>query len=728
MNDLEWEYNNALREGGDNIGELIGQQVDNLTKQSSEYKEAYAATQQNMAVIYASGATKSSNPQADFRDYVTMNEDGTYEVDQAAAQRDAEAGIIDFEEFSDWLDQLDETYKTMIEQEDAAKDAYNRLIELEQQTKEAYYELREMAKEAVLNQMQKQIDLQQDLLDATQDANDKLLNKIQEQINENRQNRQNEEAEKNIEQLRSRAAYLSMDTSGANQLAILDLNKEIEQAEQSYQDSLVDQSIQQLQDANEQAYEQRERQIRVAEDQLEIYEQSAEFQAHVDKLVEEALTSDGILNSTLGQMLNEQQTGGMSPQEKTDWINQLKTLNEQAQKYKDTKWFEAEATMKSNIATIAEKVSVKSTATDLKTSNQQKRLQNEGFSVLTQKEFQGSAGASYDGGGQGENTSTDAYEQYLDNIQYYHSLDKNLDNAEATYNELKATVSGSAKDKIQSKSDYYATNAEKIAKGDDVDTYSEYIEKQKNSWVAGDTEGLNKFTANDGVFQVDFYLWNGMKKTIDKSTDIDGYLGGYDAPEKQVGLGDEVTGIKKEKLETLLKKKGYYYSQAHAQGILYKGKAYIWHQGTIRELMAEKDYKLSGNYMKASNEYESSYHDDIVSAIRNQVKNKTPTYQFKTGGLANFTGPAWLDGTPSKPEYILNADQTEKFFALVDVLEGLSNDGKEKSSQGDNYFDISINVEKLDNDYDVEKVAEKIRKMIYEDATYRNVNSINHLR
>jgi hypothetical protein len=29
---------------------------------------------------------------------------------------------------------------------------------------------------------------------------------------------------------------------------------------------------------------------------------------------------------------------------------------------------------------------------------------------------------------------------------------------------------------------------------------------------------------------------------------------------------------------------------------------------------------------------------------------------YKTGGLADFTGPAWLDGTKSKPEYVLNAD------------------------------------------------------------------------
>ena len=102
--------------------------------------------------------------------------------------------------------------------------------------------------------------------------------------------------------------------------------------------------------------------------------------------------------------------------------------------------------------------------------------------------------------------------------------------------------------------------------------------------------------------------------------------------------------------------------------------------------------------------------------------------RYKTGGLADFTGPAWLDGTPSRPEYILNAAQTERFFSLIDVLEGYDTKEKSSKSSGDNYFDININVEKIEDDYDVEQIANKIRSMIYEDATYRNVNAINHIR
>jgi hypothetical protein len=112
--------------------------------------------------------------------------------------------------------------------------------------------------------------------------------------------------------------------------------------------------------------------------------------------------------------------------------------------------------------------------------------------------------------------------------------------------------------------------------------------------------------------------------------------------------------------------------------------------------------------------------------ILNYFKEKLRSY--KTGGVADFTGPAWLDGTPSRPEYILNAKQTERFFTLVDVLDGFKDKDVSGGKSGDNYFEIEINVEKLENDYDVEKIATKIRNMIYEDATYRNVNAINQKR
>lgn len=122
------------------------------------------------------------------------------------------------------------------------------------------------------------------------------------------------------------------------------------------------------------------------------------------------------------------------------------------------------------------------------------------------------------------------------------------------------------------------------------------------------------------------------------------------------------------------------------------------------------------------------YHGDLAYNLTQVDRNGWKAPAFKTGGLADFTGPAWLDGTKSKPEYVLNAEQTERFFSLIDVLENLNNGTEKDITRGDNYYNIQIDVEKLTNDYDVEKMAEKIRKMITEDALYRNVNSINLIR
>ncbi len=41
---------------------------------------------------------------------------------------------------------------------------------------------------------------------------------------------------------------------------------------------------------------------------------------------------------------------------------------------------------------------------------------------------------------------------------------------------------------------------------------------------------------------------------------------------------------------------------------------------------------------------------------------------YKTGGLADFTGPAWLDGTKANPELVLNATDTENLLAAVGLI------------------------------------------------------------
>lgn len=43
---------------------------------------------------------------------------------------------------------------------------------------------------------------------------------------------------------------------------------------------------------------------------------------------------------------------------------------------------------------------------------------------------------------------------------------------------------------------------------------------------------------------------------------------------------------------------------------------------------------------------------------------------YATGGLADYTGLAMLHGTKSKPELVLNADDTSKLLAAVKLAQG----------------------------------------------------------
>lgn len=105
-------------------------------------------------------------------------------------------------------------------------------------------------------------------------------------------------------------------------------------------------------------------------------------------------------------------------------------------------------------------------------------------------------------------------------------------------------------------------------------------------------------------------------------------------------------------------------------------------------------------------------------------------YQYATGGLADYTGLAWLDGSPSQPELVLNAKDTANFIELKNILSDIltgNNNSSDNSQSGDNYFDITINAT-LEDDYDVDKLVRKIKTEIYRDGSYRGVNVIRKIR
>lgn len=100
--------------------------------------------------------------------------------------------------------------------------------------------------------------------------------------------------------------------------------------------------------------------------------------------------------------------------------------------------------------------------------------------------------------------------------------------------------------------------------------------------------------------------------------------------------------------------------------------------------------------------------------------------RFAKGGYVNFTGPAWVDGTKSHPEYMLNATQTAQFEALVAALSNLYGNGMTSLKQsaqkiGDAYYNFHINVEQMANDYDVDQLVSRLEQKMVDSSKYRNI-------
>lgn len=86
---------------------------------------------------------------------------------------------------------------------------------------------------------------------------------------------------------------------------------------------------------------------------------------------------------------------------------------------------------------------------------------------------------------------------------------------------------------------------------------------------------------------------------------------------------------------------------------------------------------------------------------------------FAKGGLANYTGPAWLDGTKSAPEMVLNPSDTKNMLAAMNVLDHIT------SILNENMLNIvSDRLGGLAGTYNVDKDATPLEQNVYIEAKF----------
>ena len=641
---------------------MIKTNQDNLINMEKESKEK---TEESLILTYTQDYTGRQNANKAQAARTEGDQDTANLYSKALLTQAAQSGLVAEAVMSKYAELIkdgvsEEELAEVIELEEIMSKSLDDVVE-NQEGLDALISLQNRVADAIYETRQKEIDKLNELNDSVQSANGALISKIQEQIDDARQERENEKAKENISNLQSKLAYLSMDTSGANSLQIKSLEKQIKEAEQSYQDTLIDQTLQEMSDANERAAEQRERQISIMQQQLDYDMESGAIMQQAAKI-----TNDSLNDVNKGKMFKDTEAGKLitnaenwNAKSQAEYQKDMNDLNE-------TAITAATTTIGTDITTEGGKVekevdelggqgannSINAIATIL-----QKRQANEDSRATAVTNAAAVATGGYRNGFEGVKESP-TYQDQLTNFI----------NAGGSSGDFEQQV----KDKIKSSGGISTGSLD----------YDPDTKKGATVLKANNLEKVG--------------LDNTIPTTGDMKIQLDGkpYTASFRFA-SSAGSNQKAAGVMEEMPHLSNPESGWLTA--------YGGNLYIYSNAAGHWLPITSDPDgLKDAYLKSLN-------------------------AFETGGLADFTGPAWLDGTKSRPEYVLNAVQTERFFSLVDILEGIDTKDSGKKPSGDNYFDIEINVEKIEDDYDVEQIADKIRKMIYEDATYRNVNIINQL-
>ena len=330
---IEHDYNKLLKDRRTSIDEIRQSQLDQIASLRRELdlqqqllegrkrqyskigQETYADEEGNYKSFSEWGVTKYASYD-DKTGLITIDWEGIDQITDTEFGGAVEAYISQIEEWSGSIEDI----------EDEIRDIEDQIEDIKNAEKDAYLEFEERIYEALLEADQKVIDTYQELFDTISDSNEKILNSLSESIELERQIRDNTKTEEEIADKEARLAYLRRDTSGANDLEIKQLEEELADARESYGDTLIDQELDRLNKVNEEAVEQREKQIELMQAQLDWNEQNGIYWARVDNLLANAINSGGTFNynSELAKILEESEAfKGMSAFGQMNWINEL---------------------------------------------------------------------------------------------------------------------------------------------------------------------------------------------------------------------------------------------------------------------------------------------------------------------------------------------------------------------------------------------------------------------
>lgn len=123
---------------------------------------------------------------------------------------------------------------------------------------------------------------------------------------------------------------------------------------------------------------------------------------------------------------------------------------------------------------------------------------------------------------------------------------------------------------------------------------------------------------------------------------------------------------------------------------------------------------------------QSANHEEIVGVFQRQFEKRMELGHFASGGIVDFTGPAWVDGTKTEPEAFLNPYQTQLFSDLAEKLtytQGIIRTDTPATPESFTTYNIDVVIENIGQDYDITDTISLVKEEIEKSLSERTVNS-----
>lgn len=598
-------------------------------------------------------------------------------------------------EYEEYWENLNSTIAEQQELLQSITEEYQKYVDTAISTEQDLYN-------AIIENYQDEINQKKKQYDELKSLDKDYLESIKNNINEERKAREDSNKQKSYQQSLQRAQLLQQDTSGAYRSELAQLNKDIEQQRQDLYDDLVDKQVEALEKEIEKRHELYDKEVAALEERLAYMQENAILLWEmVNNIVAEGSENMMATLENTTAYINSNELA-KEKQRKTWEYNVKKTFDGVQNKTIDM----LNDLIEAGNEYIKDKLPEVGTAVDEYTQTYEdaahvivsynELLQNNMWSLFggtgNEGAFQTILNSFMTTWNNTTNTLTGYSESWQAIVEGLRSATegniealRNMNNEGGSIKELDKSLRDRAKELYEDFLD------ERRRYKNELEGLVDTIRTEITAAIQSAADAIRNAASS---LQVNPNKDNGSNTTP---------AGGSQPTQSTVQPATTTTGTK---TRYKIQVQGGYLA---ADGVVH----------TINETY--------GGYNSAAAAIEAVRKD--LARRREQQKwqnywhNNLVPIAYAKGGIADYTGPAWLDGTKSQPEAVLNPKQTRLFTSMVNSLEKASNNSNINSPLGSSYnigdINTTIQVDKLDNQTDINKLARQVEDKIVKDIRNR---------